>query len=68
MSKPLIDVIKGLVERIQMNTAARLAFKALKQAFVNAPILAHFDPDKRTIIETNASDWVVAGILLQYHD
>lgn len=44
------------------------AFEDLKMAFKSAPILAHFDPDKETWVETDASDFVVAGIISQMHD
>ena len=41
------------------------AFEALKKAFTTAPILAHFDPDKKTWLETDASNYVVAAVLSQ---
>lgn len=44
------------------------AFEDLKMAFKSAPILAHFDPDKETWVETDASDFVVAGIISQMHE
>ena len=43
----------------------QLAFNTLKRAFTTAPVLAHFDPDKETWLETDASDYVVAAILSQ---
>ncbi|KAI0995691.1 Transposon Tf2-9 polyprotein, partial [Podosphaera aphanis] len=46
-------------------TQAQTAFETLKNAFTEAPILAHFDPDKAITIETDASDYVAAGILSQ---
>ena len=44
------------------------AFEALKTAFRDAPILAHFDPEKETWIETDSSDFVSAGVLSKMHD
>ncbi len=41
------------------------AFEGLKKAFTSAPVLAHFDPDKETWLETDASDYVVASVLSQ---
>ena len=41
------------------------AFEALKRAFTTAPVLAHFDPNKKTWIETDASNYVVAAVLSQ---
>ena len=37
----------------------------LKRAFTTAPVLAHFDPNKEILVETDASDYVSAGILSQ---
>jgi len=39
------------------------SFNALKHAFTTAPILTHFIPDTPIIVETNASDYTVTGIL-----
>jgi len=41
----------------------RHSFNALKHAFTTAPILTHFIPDTPIIMETDASDYAVAGIL-----
>ena len=38
----------------------------LKKRFTTAPILAHFDFEKKCILETNSSDNVSVGILSQY--
>jgi len=44
------------------------AFEDIKSAFQDAPVLAHFDPEKETWIETDSSDFVSAGILSQMHN
>lgn len=41
------------------------AFDALKDAFSTAPILAFYDPKKKTSIEVDASDWASGGVLHQ---
>lgn len=41
------------------------AFETLKSSFMTAPVLQHFDPDKETWVETDASDYVVAAVLSQ---
>jgi len=41
----------------------RRSFNALKHAFTTVPILTHFIPDTPIIVETNASDYAVTGIL-----
>ena len=47
------------------NSPEQQSFLALKKAFTTAPILAHFDPDSETWLETDASDYVVAAVLSQ---
>jgi len=44
------------------------AFDLLKNAFMSAPILRHFDYDREIIVETDASDYISVGILSQYDD
>ena len=41
------------------------AFENLKEQFISAPILVHFDPDKETIVEADASGYAVGGVLSQ---
>ena len=48
--------------------ACQVAFDALKAAITSAPVLRHYDPSKRAYIETDASDYVVGGVLYQYND
>jgi len=42
---------------------AREAFVRLKEAFVSAPVLTHWIPDRPIIVETDASDYALAAIL-----
>ena len=42
---------------------AKLAFNKLRQAFVKAPILHHFDLERYIQIETNASSYAIGGVL-----
>jgi len=41
----------------------RRAFAALKTAFTTAPVLTHWMPDVPIVVETDASDYAIAGIL-----
>ena len=43
------------------------AFETLKKAFTTAPMLAYFNPDLDTWVESDASDYVVAAVLSQKH-
>ena len=42
------------------------AFDTMKRTFTSDVVLLHFDPDKPIIVETDASDYISAGILSQY--
>jgi len=53
-------------QKFQWDAEAQSAFHQLKEAFCSAPILPRFDPDSECIVETDASDYVSAGILSQY--
>ena len=44
---------------------ARLAFTQLRQTFVKAPILHHFDLESHIRIETDVSGYAIGGILSQ---
>jgi len=48
--------------------AQQKAFEDPKKAFTTALILCHFDYEREIVVETNASDYVSAGILSQYDD
>ena len=41
------------------------AFESLKKAFTTTPILQHFDSDEKTWIESDVSNYVIAGVLSQ---
>ena len=44
---------------------AQEAFTLLREAFTNAPILVHFDPALKIKVETDASNFALAGIISQ---
>lgn len=55
----------------EWSTDCEDAFRQLKKKFTEAPLLVqlvHFDWKKNVILETDASDYVIAGILSQRYD
>ena len=48
-----------------LSETALEAFKALKEAFMNAPLLRYFDENKPMRVETDASAFAIGGILMQ---
>jgi transposase InsO family protein len=64
---PLVRLTKKGVAFV-WDAACQKAFTELKEAFTSAPVLAPFDWNKPIIVETDASDYVSAGVLSQYGD
>jgi hypothetical protein len=50
----------------EWTNACQSAFDLLKKAFTQAPVLCHFSPDQPIVMECDASDYAIAGILSQY--
>ncbi|KAI0996376.1 hypothetical protein K3495_g11804 [Podosphaera aphanis] len=50
------------------NDLCKSSFLQIKHAFKDGGMLAHFDPSRQTILETDASDYVTAAVLSQYDD
>ncbi len=48
------------------NAAAQSDFDALKAAMSTAPMLAHFVPGRRTVLETDASEYALGAIVSQF--
>ena len=48
-----------------LTPGAKLAFTELRQAFLKAPILHHFDPERHIRIETDVSGYTIGGVLSQ---
>ena len=50
---------------VQLDEKAIQSFQQLKESFLRAPILAHFDPKRPTKVETDASSYAISGIISQ---
>ena len=44
------------------------AFQRLKALLIAAPVLAQWDPERKTVVETDSSGYAVGGALSQYGD
>jgi len=64
VARPLTKLTKK-TRKWSWNEDAGRAFEELKKRFTVAPILAHFDPAKPVIIETDASDFAIGAVLSQ---
>jgi hypothetical protein len=63
--RPMIDLTKkGAV--FQWTQACQENFDTLKRMFTTGPILATFNPDRTTVVETDSSGYNVGGVLSQY--
>ena len=66
---PIVNLTKkGVLFSWEPGSPQETAFQLLKNRFTSAPILKHFDPDLEIVVETDASDYVSAGILSQFHN
>lgn len=65
IAQPLTSSTKKTPKEWTWTPFMTIAFERLKQAFTTAPILEHFDPEKPCIVETDASDFAIAGVLSQ---
>lgn len=64
---PLVNLTKKGIQ-FRWDNTCELSFNALKEAFTTAPVLRPFDWNKEVILETDASDYVSAGVVSQYDD
>ena len=48
--------------------SADAAFKELKKAFTEAPILAHYDEERQVVLETDASSGAMGAVMSQAGD
>ena len=66
IAKLLIQLTKTNVPFV-FNKLCWEAFKELKLQLTSVPVLHHYSPEYKSMIKTDASDSMIAGILLQLH-
>ncbi|UOH82890.1 hypothetical protein LQV05_005603 [Cryptococcus neoformans] len=62
IAKPLIDLTKKDLPFV-WEEPQRTSFEALKKSFTSVDLLCHYDLTKQLILETDTSDYAIAGIL-----
>ncbi|KAJ1036044.1 hypothetical protein NDA18_000192 [Ustilago nuda] len=70
IAKPLTSLVKPTewFKKFELPEEAQQAFHKLIQAFTTAGVLQHFDYHLSTRLETDASDFAIAGVLKQEHE
>src|SRR4051812_43337083 len=64
IARPLHNLTSKNVSFV-WSESCQAAFDSLKSAFTSAPILAHFDPENPIVLETDGSEYAIAGVLSQ---
>ena len=65
--RPLTNLLRK-DQKFIWTDAAQNSFDLLKKSFTTAPLLAHPDPTRPYILETDASDYAISAVLSQYSD
>ncbi len=65
LTSPLTNLLHNKPKSLSWSPAANDAFESLKEAFTQAPILVHPDPQSSFIVEVDASTTGVCAILSQ---
>ncbi|SYW73957.1 uncharacterized protein UHO2_00822 [Ustilago hordei] len=70
IAKPLTSLVKPTEQfrKFELPEEAQQAFHKLIQASTSAGVLQHFDYHLSTRLETDASDFAIAGVLKQEHE
>ncbi|CRL31343.1 RNA-directed DNA polymerase (reverse transcriptase) [Penicillium camemberti] len=67
ISKPLHRLTRQDVS-FEWSERCEAAFLLLKRKLMTTPVLRHYDPVRRTRVETDASDGVLGAVLSQYYE
>jgi len=64
--KPITERLKENPKDFHWGREQEEAFEDLKKRFTEAPILSHLDHRRKTVVETDASDFALGCVLSQY--
>jgi len=64
--KPITKALKESPKDFHWGREQEEAFEELKRGFTTAPILLHFYPGRKTVVETDPSDFALGYVLSQY--
>jgi len=64
--KPIPETLKGNPKDFRWGRYQEEAFEELKGRFRTAPIVSHFYPGRRTVVETDTRDFALGCVLSQY--
>jgi len=64
--KPITETLKGNPKDFHWGREPEAVFEELKKRFTTAPILSHFYPGRKSVVETDASDFALECVLSQY--
>ncbi|KAI2654828.1 Transposon Tf2-9 polyprotein [Labeo rohita] len=67
ITSSITNLLKGHPRALNWTPEASKAFQTLKEAFTQAPLLTHPDPDLPFVLEVDASTTGVGAVLSQYH-
>jgi predicted aspartyl protease len=67
ITAPMTALLKGTQE-FTWTSEADGAFRKLKDIFSSAAVMRHYDPERKTKLETDASMYGICGILSQLHE
>ena len=64
--RPITETLKGNPKDFHWGREQEEAFEEWKKRFTTAPILSHFYPGRRTVVETDTSNFALGCVLSQY--